>query len=578
MSLNSERVERRLRLGQDSRWEFKQIEFVGNRPRSPASDDLADELSAFANAEGGVLLCGVTDRREPQGLSVEQMNALEQVIVEISRQTLEPPIEIETRRFEIGGKAILAVEERGYALHERRGRAYQRQGNSKRQMTSDEKLRLSQQRGLARFLSFDERPVPVTGFATLDESLWRPLLSVEGNADPSVGLAKMGLVSEGVNEVRQATVAGLLLCSRHPEEWLPNACITATRYRGADRTSGQVDAQTISGPLNRQIAEAVYFAVRNMSVAAYKDPGRIDLPQYSERAIFEAVVNAVVHRDYSMRGSRIRLSMFSDRMEIQSPGTLPNSLKIENIADRQAARNEVLVSVLGRMRTGDVRGAGDRRYFMERRGNGVPVILQETRGVSGKPAQFRVVGDADLLVVLPSAPVGPSPAQVEIGVRASGQGVPGADLLVLFPNNTWRQATTDEDGYARVSLHTTELPMTVFAAAAGYAARQQRGWIPSRGALAVELEDLTGGGSVIFAEGAGHIPGLRGTLNPIRDSLDRTYLYASNIAINNGAPQPVYFILGEDLRLTDAHGRERMIRIVDIAGRSALLEYRPLDV
>ena len=313
MSLNSERVERRLRLGQDSRWEFKQIEFVGNRPRSPASDDLADELSAFANAEGGVLLCGVTDRREPQGLSVEQMNALEQVIVEISRQTLEPPIEIETRRFEIGGKAILAVEERGYALHERRGRAYQRQGNSKRQMTSDEKLRLSQQRGLARFLSFDERPVPVTGFATLDESLWRPLLSVEGNADPSVGLAKMGLVSEGVNEVRQATVAGLLLCSRHPEEWLPNACITATRYRGVDRTSGQVDAQTISGPLNRQIAEAVYFAVRNMSVAAYKDPGRIDLPQYSERAIFEAVVNAVVHRDYSMRGSRIRLSMFSDR-------------------------------------------------------------------------------------------------------------------------------------------------------------------------------------------------------------------------------------------------------------------------
>ena len=265
-------------------------------------------------------------------------------------------------------------------------------------------------------------------------------------------------------------------------------------------------------------------------------------------------------------------------MEIQSPGTLPNSLKIENIADRQAARNEVLVSVLGRMRTGDVRGAGDRRYFMERRGNGVPVILQETRGVSGKPAQFRVVGDADLLVVLPSAPVGPSPAQVEIGVRASGQGVPGADLLVLFPNNTWRQATTDEDGYARVSLHTTELPMTVFAAAAGYAARQQRGWIPSRGALAVELEDLTGGGSVIFAEGAGHIPGLRGTLNPIRDSLDRTYLYASNIAINNGAPQPVYFILGEDLRLTDAHGREGMIRIVDIAGRSALLEYRPLDV
>ena len=72
-----------------------------------------------------------------------------------------------------------------------------------------------------------------------------------------------------------------------------------------------MDAQNICGPLNRQIAEAVTFAVRNMSVAAHKDPARLDLPQYSERAIFEAVVNAVVHRDYSMRGSRIRLSMFS---------------------------------------------------------------------------------------------------------------------------------------------------------------------------------------------------------------------------------------------------------------------------
>ena len=576
MHLSSERVERRLRLGEDSRWEFKQIEFAGNRPKSPARDDLADELGAFANAEGGALLCGVTDRREPQGLSIEQMDALEQVVIEISRQTIKPPIEIETRRFEIDGKALLAVDvKRGYALHERRGRAYRRHGNSKRPMTSDEKLRLSQQRGLARFPSFDQRPVPGTGFATLNEALWRPLLSVDGHADPSVALSKMGLLSEGDNGVRQATVAGLLVCSHHPEEWLPNACITATRYRGVDRASGQVDAQTICGPLNRQISEAVAFAVRNMSVAAHKDPGRIDLPQYSERAVFEAVVNAVVHRDYSMRGSRIRLSMFSDRLEIQSPGTLPNSLMVENMADRQATRNEVLASALGRMPTGEVRGAGDRRYFMERRGDGVPVILQETRGVSGKPAQFRVVGDADLLVLLPSAPPGPSPARVQIGVRASGHLVPDVDVLVLFPNHTWSRSITDEDGYAAVSLHLSELPLTVFAAAPGYSAHLERDWTPSRRALAIELQDLPGGGAVIFTEGTGRIPGLTGTLNPIRDPLDRTYLYTSNIAVNEGAPQPVYFRLGENLRLTDANEREMLVRIVDIAGRSALVEYRP---
>lgn len=387
---------------------------------------------------------------------------------------------------------------------------------------------------------------------------------MDGRADPAVSLAKMGLLADGDNGVRNATVAGVLICCHRPEEWLPNACITATRYRGVDRASEQVDAQTICGPLNRQIDEAVAFAVRNMSVAAHKDPGRIDLPQYSKRAIFEALVNAVVHRDYSMRGSRIRLSMFSDRLEIQSPGTLPNSLMVENMASRQATRNEVLASVLGRMPTGETPGAGDRRYFMERRGDGVPVILQGTRGVSGKPAQFRIVGDADLLVVLPSAPTAPSPARVEIGVRASGRPLAGVDVLVLFPNHTWLRSITDEDGYAAVSLHTTELPLTVFAAAADYAAHRERDWTPARRALAIELRDLPDGGAVIFPEGSGRIPGLSGRLNPIRDSLDRTYMYTSNIAINEGEAQPVYITLDEDLRLTDADGAERLARIVDM--------------
>ena len=575
MRLTAERIERRLQLGEDSRWEFKQIEFAGAWPRRPARDVFADELGAFANTEGGVLLCGVTDDGRGQGMSRAQMDALEQVIIEISSQTLKPPIEIETRRFEIGGKALLAIDvKRGYAVHERQGRAYRRHGSSKRPMTSDERLRLPRQRGLARFPSFDQRPVPGTGFATLDESLWRPLLSVDGRADPAVALAKMGLLAEGDNGVRHATVAGVLLCCRRPEQWLPNACITATRYRGVDRASGQVDARTICGPINRQIDEAAAFAVRNMSVAAHKDPGRIDLPQYSERAIFEALVNAVVHRDYSMRGGRIRLSMFSDRLEIQSPGTLPNSLMVENMASRQATRNEVLASALGRMPTGETLGAGDRLYFMERRGDGVPVILQETRGVSGKPAQFQIVGDADLLVVMPSAPTGPSPATVEIGVRASGRPVADVDVLVLFPNHTWLRSITDEDGYAAVSLHTTELPLTVFAAAAEYAAHRERDWTPARRALAIELQALPGGGAVIFPEGAGHIPGLRGTLNPIRDSLDRTYMYTSNIAINEGQAQPVHITLDEDLCLTDADGIEKLARIVDIAGRSALIEYR----
>ena len=91
-------------------------------------------------------------------------------------------------------------------------------------------------------------------------------------------------------------------------------------------------------------------------IAARKEPARVDMPQYSDKALFEAVVNAVAHRDYSMRGSKIRLSMFNDRLEIQSPGSLPNNLTVDSMAQRQATRNETAASMLGRMQVGGVRG------------------------------------------------------------------------------------------------------------------------------------------------------------------------------------------------------------------------------
>ena len=104
-------------------------------------------------------------------------------------------------------------------------------------------------------------------------------------------------------------------------------------------------------------------------------------------------------------------------------------------------------------------------------------------------------------------------------MRAAGLPLPGADLLALFPNKTWKHATTDENGEATVDLHTTHLPMTIFASAPGHAARLERDWTPSQGALAVELEALPEGGSIIFSEAAGYLPGLKGRLNPIRDTL-----------------------------------------------------------
>ncbi|MCY4261762.1 MAG: ATP-binding protein, partial [Candidatus Dadabacteria bacterium] len=81
MIYSSEHIIEHLALGEDSHWEFKQVVFEGNRPKSPGRNDWADEMAAFANTNGGVLLCGVTDRREVQGMSSEQMDELERLLV-----------------------------------------------------------------------------------------------------------------------------------------------------------------------------------------------------------------------------------------------------------------------------------------------------------------------------------------------------------------------------------------------------------------------------------------------------------------------------------------------------------------
>lgn len=575
MSYTAQEILDRIAAREDSRWEFEQVEFAGGELRSPKRDVLADEIAAFANARGGVLLCGVTDDGQVQELSSEQLTALDAVLVEVSTDSIKPPVRITTHHLRLPDGKLVAVAEvpEGDAHHRSPGGSYVRVGGTKREMTTEEGVRLAQRRGQTRVRSYDERPIGNTGFGTLEESLWKPLLSARAAAAPEAALERLALLAPDDAGAMRATVAGVLLCTRTPERWVRGASITATCYRGTDRASGQRDAREIVGPLNRQVADAMAFAERNMRVAARKAPGRVEVPQYSLRAIFEAIVNAVAHRDYSMTG-RIRLSMFADRVEIQSPGTLPNNLALDGLGARVATRNEALVSVLMRTSVEEIPGSDERQFFMERRGDGIEIIRSTTRELSGRLPEFDLPDDSEVRVVIPAAIQEPTAATVVIGVRFADQPVPGATVLAIFPNGTWKQALTDGNGEAQVDLHSTHLPMTVFAAAPGYAARLESDWVPSERALAVRLEPLPEGGSVVFAEATGTLPGLKGRLNPIRDAQDRTYLYASNIAINGGKLQPVHFVPGEELRLTDADGREFLVRIAAVEGRSALVEYR----
>ena len=110
MAISDAEILQRLRLGEDSAWEFKQIEFNGNRPVSPRRDELADEMTAFANAGGGMVLCGVTDEGQFQGMSPEQVAAVSDLLVEVSTDVVKPALRIDVHHRELDGDAFVLVE------------------------------------------------------------------------------------------------------------------------------------------------------------------------------------------------------------------------------------------------------------------------------------------------------------------------------------------------------------------------------------------------------------------------------------------------------------------------------------
>ena len=576
MLWDADRLLTQLALGEDRRVELKEAVFDGGRVREPRRERIANELAAFGNTLGGALVFSVSDAGEVRPLNREKMDALEAYVSEICADSVRPPLPFTTQRLALPeeSSALIVEVPQSALVHKSPGGYLSRQGSSARELAPEALRRLIRQRGRSGLLGPDEEIVAGTGVNTLDAALVDRFISSRTRQADEIQLAKLGLVREDDSGVLRATVAGVLLCTERPDEHIRGAAVEAVRYSGTvlGRAS-QLDAATITGPLDRQIRDVGSFARRNTRVAARKAPGRVEIPQFNPRAVFEAVVNAVVHRDYSLADAKTRLFLFDDRLELYSPGALPNTLPIEAMRQRQATRNETLASLLRMLEVGDVHGAGDRQYYLEQRGEGVPIIYEETRALTGSEPDYELIGGAELRLTMPSARPPVQGIQGEVSVTAKGRPLAGATVLALYPNRTWMQEVTDTFGRVQFGFH-SELPITVFCAAPAHRARVERGWRPPA-PLSVELEALPDGGSMVIPERTGRLPGLEGRLNPVLDSLDRMYLYATNVAVDEGRRQPVHFKLNEAMRLTDVHGAQWMVRFVEMSGNSSVLEYEP---
>ena len=396
-----------IRLGEDSSLELKNLEYKGSKVSGPHRDGVADALAAMANTANGVFLLGVDDKSKSViGIPEEKLDIVETWVREICNDLITPQLFCRIQKIPIindnAELIIIRVDvPKSLFVHKSPGGYFYRIGSSKREMTPDVLARLFQQRSQARIIRFDEQSVTTASKDCLEKELWEKFKTPLSPVNDEEFLLKIKLLTQDEDGKICPSVSGILMACKRPQNFISNAFIQAVSYRGIERNAAyQLDATDIEGPLDYQIYVAYKFIEKNMKIYAVKKPARHDLPQYAMQSVFEALVNAVAHRDYSIQGSKIRLHMFADRLEIFSPGAIPNTMTIESLPLRQAARNELLNSLLARCPMPFEKIPGDRKFLMDRRGEGVPIIITESEKLSGQLPKYRLIDDSELMLTI----------------------------------------------------------------------------------------------------------------------------------------------------------------------------------
>ena len=402
---------KRIRLGEDTSLELKNLKYKDNQVSSPHSNSMADELAAMANTANGVFILGVDDKsKEIVGIPMDKLDAVETWVGNICEDLIDPPLLCKILKTEVptsdgAEQAIVWVDvPKSLHVHKSPSGYFHRIGSSKRQMKPEVLARLFQQRNQTRMIRFDEQAVTAAPRNCLEKALWQKFRTPRSTVNDEEFLLKLKLLTQDDDGNIYPSVSGVLMACEQPQNFLTGAFIQAVAYRGTERNAHyQLDAQDIEGPLDAQIKEAYRFVQKNMKVYAVKEPARRDIPQYKPQAIFEALVNAVAHRDYSIHGSKVRLHIFSNRIEICSPGALVNTMTIDSLPYRQASRNELLTSLLARCPMQPDNFSSGRNFLMDKRGEGVTVILFRSEELSGRCPVYRLVDDSELVLTIYAA-------------------------------------------------------------------------------------------------------------------------------------------------------------------------------
>jgi len=368
-----------------------------------AARELANTLISFANAEGGTVVVGLHGEAvEGTDGNLDRRNAQVQANIDFC----QPPVRIGHRLLECTNTNgdtdhLLAIEvEPSEQVHSnQRDEVYLRVGDENRRLSFSQRQELLYDKGQA---NYEARVLEGAGFDRLDQTLLGQYAEAVEAPDAMRLLSARGLATDS-----ELTIAGCLLFAEDPQANLPETFVRVLSYRGVERGTGArqqlAEDLKIEGPIPLQLLKA-RDAIQRLQPArrALKETGRFGhVPLVPGDAWLEGVVNAAVHRSYSMGGDHIRVEIFDDRIEIHSPGRFPGLVDLSDpLRATRFARNPRIARVCADLQFGQELGEGIRRMFEEMRLAGLtdPVYRQTSGSVEltllGEPVDRRL--DAQL--------------------------------------------------------------------------------------------------------------------------------------------------------------------------------------
>lgn len=349
-----------IQQGETSKVQFKEL--LDNQ------NSIAAEMIAFANTKGGLLLFGVKDKTgEITGLDYVQLQSTGNRLATIASDFVFPEVYITTETVEVDGRNVLCVEVQEGAnkpYKDKNGTIWTKQGGDKRRVLDNhEQLRLFQQ---SKVIFVDEMTVPETSIEDINEDkisdYLRRINAKNLDLPKDILLKNMNVLKDG-----KLTIGGLLFFAKNPQQFRPTFSIKAVAFYGNDIAGKEYrDSRDINGTIPEMFYEAIGFFKTNLRHTQQGQSfNSLGILEISIDALEEVVQNALIHRDLT-RNAPVRLMIFDNRVEIISPGALPNSLTVDNIKIGTAVQRNPMLSTFGsRLTTYRGLGTGIRRVLAD---------------------------------------------------------------------------------------------------------------------------------------------------------------------------------------------------------------------